>query len=190
MSVTVSTTRPRLHRSLVVLAAAAALVAGLCACDPVPPATAPQTLPNPRFSSCTIGYFDSTVKAGQPTQMAAVMDEVAAFTHIKFVKVSQAAATNSGLLIDTMVGGDPMAVGVGQYRQYISYPDSTLVLQTSILLRAGTSIGIRRHEMGHIFDLWHHDQSPLMRPIPDPNADYSAVERSTMAAMARNSGCR
>lgn len=168
------------------LMAALAAVFLLCSCQS---ASVPSLIGPARFTSCTIGYYDTTVAAGATSRMRGVMDEVTGFTHVKFQSVSKQSAIDSGLIINLMTGGDPAVQGKATYRYYLVYSDMDVVQTMEIDLRSATTIGIKRHEMGHLFDLAHNPSSPMMRPAPADNAAYSAAERNAMIQMSRNTGC-
>lgn len=171
-------TRRRSHLALVILTAALVLGAGACRFSP------PQLRANPRFESCSIGYYDET------GSMRSYLDEVGSFTGMRFTPVTKRKATASGLLIVELRGGTATTEGVTtSWWSTIRHPGASTTTFAQVEIRVGASPGIRRHELGHLFDLSHNPSSKLMRPIPDPRATYSVLERMTMRDMARRSGC-
>lgn len=166
------------------LAGSLLLLVTLCACVPtrVPGAV--------RFPGCEMPVFDTSA----PSNTSALrphLDEVSSITGVTFRWVSSAAEAKYGLTI-APVPATVSADVMGSYAETLHGVDikgSYVVYGSIIRLRPGASAGIRRHELGHLFNLAHNGGSTLMRPDPAGNATWSATERASMRALAVRSGC-
>jgi len=151
---------------------------------------------NARFRDCKIEFADETVPDGAPSPMAAYLNEVSAFTGMPFVQVPAAEIEShfdpdrSTLLIQDLVGGDPGVVGTEQPTAMIVDRDgNNVIVSTVIKIRPGSDPAVRRHELGHLFNLAHDRFSALMRPYPAVGSDFTPIERHVMKMMAERSSC-
>lgn len=157
----------------------------LCACLPT------RLGGSARFPGCTIPVFDATTPTG-PSPTAPYFEEVSEITgmHVRWVHTEKDA--RFGVMITQVPAERPMRV-MGSYEETLHGVDARgrhVVYGSIIRFRPAASAGIRRHELGHLFNLAHNPRSALMQPSPYPNADFSSSERSMMRAMAVRSGCR
>jgi hypothetical protein len=118
--------------------------------------------------------------------MAAYVDELERATGMDFVPSSKAAASDHGLLITTLTNA-PSHVGARTSRVW---DEDLKMSKVTIAVRPGTSAGLRRHELGHVFNLLHNERSVVMRKAPDPSGQWTAGELTAMRSFARASGCR
>lgn len=163
---------------------AASLVVPLCACLPT---RVPGSV---RFDSCSIAVFDAT-ETGRAGGIATQLVEASQLTGVRFRWVGTPDAARYGLTIARIQPGTaPSVMGSYQETFHSAGPGGQHVVVGSIIrLRPGASPGIRRHEIGHLFNLAHNGASTLMRPVPAGTATWSPSELVAMRAMARRSGC-
>jgi hypothetical protein len=141
-----------------------------------------------RLERCTIVFYDATVATGKPSPMQPYLDELATITRARFVRGSRADAQAKGLLIQTLVDA-PARTGGRTTSTYGGTRAAPVLIKAVISLRPGSSAGLRRHELGHVFNLAHNEASQLMRSVPSPSGRYSAIERDAMRNVARRAGC-
>lgn len=146
----------------------------------------PTDVPGLRWPACRIVWYDATVPAGTGSPMAAYVEELERATGMDFVPSSKAAASDRGLLITTLTNA-PSHVGARTSRVW---GEDLKLSKVMIAVRPGTSAGLRRHELGHVFNLLHNERSAVMRKAPDPNGRWTNAELSAMRSFARSSGCR
>jgi len=166
-------------------AAIVATILSASACEPI-------ASPSTRFNECQITYFDTTVAAGQPSRMRSTFDEVTAATGIAFVPGTYAQATSQylGLLITALpASNNPNLGGEAKTWWYVDGFGARVVVKGIIQLRSDASVGMKRHELGHVFNLSHRDGSPVMQPWPQPNGDYMPTERALMHDTVARTPC-